>query len=189
MTRSPIQALPPFGIAIKRPASYLEIYSTKSTSLSTEHLVLSSSCCPEVSVSMPQLSIFRVSDMAVSIHRVRPYARKLVHLDFHSFVSRFSLIEMFYLTSSSSPWSPLVKSPHLTTGLLQTQFWPSAEHAFLGQPDCAVGRCFLNRAVWTVSTLLVVTPFLLIQIRPFQLRWKVNSIIARMELILMKSIE
>ncbi|CAA7024146.1 unnamed protein product [Microthlaspi erraticum] len=102
MTRSPIQALPPFGIAIKRPALYLEIL-VKSTSVSTEHLVLSSSCCPEVSISMPQLSIFRVPDLSVSILRVRPYALNFVYLDFYSFVSRFSSIEMFYLTSSSSP--------------------------------------------------------------------------------------
>ncbi|CAA7050375.1 unnamed protein product [Microthlaspi erraticum] len=40
-----------------------------------------------------------------------------------------------------------------------------------------------------VFTRLVVTPFLLIQIRPFQLRWKVNSIRERRELVLMKSIE
>ncbi|CAA7039517.1 unnamed protein product [Microthlaspi erraticum] len=40
-----------------------------------------------------------------------------------------------------------------------------------------------------VFTLLAITPFLLIQMRPFQLRWKVNSIRARRELVLMKSIE
>ncbi|CAA7022541.1 unnamed protein product [Microthlaspi erraticum] len=48
---------------------------------------------------------------------------------------------------------------------------------------------FLDRAAGPVFTLLVITPFLLIQMRPFQLRWKVNSLRARRELVLMKSIE
>ncbi|CAA7019699.1 unnamed protein product [Microthlaspi erraticum] len=28
-------------------------------------------------------------------------------------------------------------------------FWPSAEHSFLGQPDCAVRALILDRAVWS----------------------------------------
>ncbi|CAA7057064.1 unnamed protein product [Microthlaspi erraticum] len=72
---------------------------------------------------------------------------------------------------------------------LQTDdVWPSVEHR--SRPAGLRGwALILDRAVWTVFTLLVVTPFLLIQIRPFQLRWKVNSIRARRELVLMKSIE
>ncbi|CAA7039466.1 unnamed protein product [Microthlaspi erraticum] len=66
--------------------------------------------------------------------------------------------------------------------------WPSAKHSFSASRTARLGAV-LDRAVWTVFTLLVVTPFLLIQIRPFQLRWKVNSIRARRELVLMKSIE
>ncbi|CAA7059867.1 unnamed protein product [Microthlaspi erraticum] len=51
------------------------------------------------------------------------------------------------------------------------------------------GRRFSIDRLWTVFALLAISPFLLIQMRPFQLRWKVNSIRARRELVLMKSIE
>ncbi|CAA7049276.1 unnamed protein product [Microthlaspi erraticum] len=74
---------------------------------------------------------------------------------------------------------------------LQTDGCDLAERGtFVPRPAGLRGwALILDRAVWTVFTLLVVTPFLLIQIRPFQLRWKVNSIRARRELVLMKSIE
>ncbi|CAA7056570.1 unnamed protein product [Microthlaspi erraticum] len=51
------------------------------------------------------------------------------------------------------------------------------------------GRRFSIDRLWTVFAVLAISPFLLIQMRPFQLRWKVNSIRARRELVLMKSIE
>ncbi|CAA7040690.1 unnamed protein product [Microthlaspi erraticum] len=94
--------------------------------------------------------------------------------------------------------------------------WPTAGHCFPGQcvssamvqagrtcsefgrprdmrssagRSARLGRGFSIEPPGPVFAILAITPFLLIQMRPFQLRWKVNSLRARRELVLMKSIE
>ncbi|CAA7037698.1 unnamed protein product [Microthlaspi erraticum] len=67
--------------------------------------------------------------------------------------------------------------------------WPTAGRMFLGQLFRSFGRGFSIEPPRPVFAILTITHFLLIQMMPIQLRWRVNSLRARGELVLMKSIE
>ncbi|CAA7043003.1 unnamed protein product [Microthlaspi erraticum] len=51
------------------------------------------------------------------------------------------------------------------------------------------GRGFLIEPPGPIFAILIIIPFLLIQMMPIHLRWKVNSLRVRGEMVLMKSIE
>ncbi|CAA7030796.1 unnamed protein product [Microthlaspi erraticum] len=66
--------------------------------------------------------------------------------------------------------------------------WPTVERSSAGR-SARLSRGFSIEPPGPVLAILAITPFLLIQLRPFLLRWKFNSLRARMELVFMKSIE